>query len=226
MSLRSFVVWFWGIVFGSGIAAAGTLAVFQDAPKSAPPAMVPPAAPTPVAAIQPLPVPPVPSREERASVRPALAPRPHAAFARASHPASETRRVAELSPESHPAAEMRRVGEISPESHSAAEMRRVADLSGEAKITVVPPIPPEHVPMTLTHDAVAAHANRVVGGPKTERADPNPALFSPRRAQPAWEPPARAYAAPRNYYSRYVYTFSFPYDYQYYPYRYYFSYNY
>lgn len=88
MSLRSFFLWFWGIVFGSGIAGGATLAVLQSPSK-------PPPAPAiqEIALTEPLPVPPVPAIGETGTPLPKL--HPHMA---ATRPAHEFRHFAELAP--------------------------------------------------------------------------------------------------------------------------------
>jgi hypothetical protein len=89
MSLRSFFLWFWGIVLGSGIAGGATLAVLQSQSK-----------PPPVPAIQqisltePLPVPPVPAINEGGAPQTA-SPRPHA-HGIATRQSHEGRRFTEL----------------------------------------------------------------------------------------------------------------------------------
>ena len=91
MSLRSFFLWFWGIVFGSGIAGGATLAVLQSPPKPAPAPAI-----QQVALTEPLPVPPVPTIGETAGPQVALPrPRPRVIATRQSH---EVRRFAELAP--------------------------------------------------------------------------------------------------------------------------------
>lgn len=183
MSLRSFFLWFWGIVFGSGIAAAGTLAVLH-APVAPPSAS--PGSPQTADLQQPLPIPPVPAAADTSVLRQTPSPRLHIVASRSVAP------------------------------------RRVAELPPETRITVVPPIPPERVPTTTSHESAAPESRAAA---RTER--PEPRLTSgPKRTVPSTEWRARAYAAARSY-SRYgYYTYSYPYAYQSYPYQYYYSYNY
>jgi hypothetical protein len=90
MSLRSFFLWFWGIVFGSGIAGGATLAVLQSQPK-------PPPAPAiqQVALAEPLPLPPVPAIDEGSGPRQAASSRPRS-HVFATRPIHEARRFAGL----------------------------------------------------------------------------------------------------------------------------------
>lgn len=184
MSLRSFFLWFWGIVFGSGIAAGATLAVIQERPKPPPDPAVQQAS-----AIEPLPLPPVPAANEAAVPRQPT-PRLHPTMPRAPHPSGEARRVFEST-------------------------------VAEARITVIPPIPPDQLPASTA--AIAAHVGRAVT--RAERPEPKAGSYTPQRTQPTWEARPRSYAYARNY-TRHNYTYYYPYNYQYYPYRYYFSYNY
>lgn len=91
MSLRSFFLWFWGIVLASGLAGGTTLAWLHAPAKPA----EPPPATQPVAMAEPLPVPPVPAIIEP-EAPPATASKPHAHTARAR--SGEARRFAQLEP--------------------------------------------------------------------------------------------------------------------------------
>lgn len=99
MSMRSFFLWFWGIVFGAGVAASAALALLQAPaePKSqSAPAI------QPVAMTEPLPVPPVPAAGEAAGPhQQALRPHAHATFARLMRVFSAPRRAPELAASTH-----------------------------------------------------------------------------------------------------------------------------
>jgi len=92
MSLRSFFLWFWGIVLASFTAGGATLAMFHGR------AVAPPAPPIQqVAMTEPLPVPPVPATEEAPGERAAPAWRhPHIISARPSHAGGEPRHATEF----------------------------------------------------------------------------------------------------------------------------------
>jgi hypothetical protein len=143
MSMRSFFLWFWGLVFGGGVAASAALALLQASGE----AKTPPA-PTvqPVAMTEPLPVPPVPAAGEAAAAHQhaAVHARPHASFARLMHAFGAPHRAPELAANEHirvvppipPAASPAREAYVHPShlpslrSPARAEPRPAAILSG------------------------------------------------------------------------------------------------
>ena len=90
MSLRSFFLWFWGIVFGSGIAGGATLAVLQSPSKSPPASAI-----QEIALTEPLPVPPVPAIDEGSGPRQGASSKPHPHVVATRQP-REARHFAEL----------------------------------------------------------------------------------------------------------------------------------
>lgn len=90
MSMRSFFLWFWGLVFGGGVAASAALALLQAPAESKAPAV------QPVALTEPLPLPPVPAIAEAQHLQPSARLHPHAAFARLWRVLSRPRHAPEL----------------------------------------------------------------------------------------------------------------------------------
>ncbi|MBV9757920.1 MAG: hypothetical protein JO047_12760 [Alphaproteobacteria bacterium] len=124
MSMRSFFLWFWGIVFGGGVAASAALALLQNPsePKPSAPAV------QPVVMREPLPVPPVPAAAPTPAHQQVARAHPHESFARLLHVFAGPRHAPEL-------AASARISVVPPIPPAAAPMREAY-----ARPTHLPPL--------------------------------------------------------------------------------------